>query len=876
MFSVLLTVSDTLQYFKQSIESITEQTIGFEEDIQIIFIDYEHNNESSSIVREYSEKYPENIMVLTKDYLSQTYANNNVYKLLTGEIITIMEGNDYFSRNTFKNVRNFFNKHDNQVNIASIALSNENKVNKEHELNYKYDESRVINLEKEANNPQVNLKSCFIKKSALHNYDYDKKTLFEEETILINQLLLDFPRLGVVSNSTYHMQEQFDIKSFKDKTIKDKKTLKLLNIYKTLIQITKVKFNEIPPFILYTMAYDLQNILKINDLTFLSEEEKKRLWEDLFNLISYLDDENIYENHNIDQVVRSFFIYLKKERYTIEENDNLLVMKADDYEIDNLNKHKIWIDIIEIKDGKLNISGILLSNFSIESLKINLIKEDVNNNKEIIPCKYVHYPQGERENLKFLDIPWRFDFNFDVSLELKDIQHIKTSFEVIFEENGIKTILYPKIEFRITSGMSSLSIYAIKDNFIIFKDSSSISVIPYNSRKMFNFEIKNILKILSSSKKGKFNATLMHLVYLVSYPFMNKKRIWLINDRLDSADDNAKHLFKYACSQNDGITKYFIIDKHSKDLNELKRINKNVITYGSFKHKILYLFCEKRISSFLNEMFYNPFYNEQKDDRQFFCNLVTAPKYFLQHGVISCDLTKHIKRFNHNLSLIVTSSDSERQSFFDLEYNYPKHTVQALGLPRYDTLTRKERQKKILFIPSWRSYLDKDESLLLVSDYYKSIESLLNNEDLRNLLNKTGYELIFKPHPELVKYAEEFNVNDNIKISVEDSFQKLFNTSSLLISDFSSVIFDFSYLKKPVIYYQPNDDYHYDPGYFSYDKMGFGDVIKDENSLIKKIEYYINNNCSMEEKYQERVTTFFKYNDHNNSKRVYDWIKENS
>ena len=35
------------------------------------------------------------------------------------------------------------------------------------------------------------------------------------------------------------------------------------------------------------------------------------------------------------------------------------------------------------------------------------------------------------------------------------------------------------------------------------------------------------------------------------------------------------------------------------------------------------------------------------------------------------------------------------------------------------------------------------------------------------------------------------------------------------------------------------------------------------------------NDCIMEDIYKERVDKFFKYNDKNNSKRVYDWIKEN-
>ena len=57
--------------------------------------------------------------------------------------------------------------------------------------------------------------------------------------------------------------------------------------------------------------------------------------------------------------------------------------------------------------------------------------------------------------------------------------------------------------------------------------------------------------------------------------------------------------------------------------------------------------------------------------------------------------------------------------------------------------------------------------------------------------------------------------------------------------------------------------------------MGFGEVIKKEDDLIKLIKDYLDNDCEMKENYKKRVDKFYKYNDQNNSKRVYDWIYEN-
>ena len=94
-----------------------------------------------------------------------------------------------------------------------------------------------------------------------------------------------------------------------------------------------------------------------------------------------------------------------------------------------------------------------------------------------------------------------------------------------------------------------------------------------------------------------------------------------------------------------------------------------------------------------------------------------------------------------------------------------------------------------------------------------------------------------------------------------------------MITDYSSVAFDFAYNKKPIIYFQYADDYHFHESFFDYDTMGFGEVVSNENDLVDIIEEYLLNNCIMKEEYIKRVDKFYKFKDKNNCKRVYDSIK---
>ena len=248
--------------------------------------------------------------------------------------------------------------------------------------------------------------------------------------------------------------------------------------------------------------------------------------------------------------------------------------------------------------------------------------------------------------------------------------------------------------------------------------------------------------------------------------------------------------------------------------------------------------------------------------------------YFLQHGVIKDNMSSWLRKYDRNPKLIVSSTKDEYESLFDEGYNYGDKVIQLLGLPRYDNLDNSGLKKQIVIMPTWRNYITNRQELLN-SEYFRRFNSLINNKKLIEYARNNDYEIVFKPHPELTPYLNLFDRNDYVQFDLDKKYQDVFNESSLMITDYSSIFFDFSYLRKPLIYYQYANDYHYDAinGYFQYKTMGFGPVIDNEDDLVNKIISYIDNSCEMEEIYRKRVEDVFEYNDHENSKRCYDWIK---
>ena len=135
------------------------------------------------------------------------------------------------------------------------------------------------------------------------------------------------------------------------------------------------------------------------------------------------------------------------------------------------------------------------------------------------------------------------------------------------------------------------------------------------------------------------------------------------------------------------------------------------------------------------------------------------------------------------------------------------------------------------------------------------------------------------PHALMEPYIKEFIQSEHcIYWDSKKLYKDAFAEGNLLITDYSSVAFDFAYLRKPIIYYQFDSEqffaeHTYTKGYYDYYNDGFGEVVDDEEKIVKLIVDYIKCECKLKEIYSDRINSFFKYQDRECCKRVYERIK---
>ncbi|MYW64084.1 glycosyltransferase [Streptomyces sp. SID8379] len=382
------------------------------------------------------------------------------------------------------------------------------------------------------------------------------------------------------------------------------------------------------------------------------------------------------------------------------------------------------------------------------------------------------------------------------------------------------------------------------------------------------------------------------LLRLLTKPLFLGRDIWLFGERGDTAQDNSWHLFRHARTAEKRRGAYYVIRAGSPDRAQLAGLG-HVVAHSSLRHKLLMLHASALINAYDIDTYMLP---DGWDRTRFLKHLnwrVGARRVFLQHGVTDKDVSKGLHRNRTGVDLILAVSRHEAW-FLSEELGY-EGQVEITGFPRFDALVPERGGRRILFMPTWRSYLtvpsySRDgggreakqamRDKLSASSYRRFMVRFLNDPTLLAALERYGYTLEFLPHYEMravvgdmVPDHDRVRVLDQNEISVQDAMRRC----DLFITDWSSTAFDVAYLGTPLVYAQFDaDEYwdgHYQKGYFDARRDGFGPVGETAEEVVGEIIRYIQGGCEREPEYLRRVEKFFEYRDQQNNARVTEAVE---
>jgi len=203
------------------------------------------------------------------------------------------------------------------------------------------------------------------------------------------------------------------------------------------------------------------------------------------------------------------------------------------------------------------------------------------------------------------------------------------------------------------------------------------------------------------------------------------------------------------------------------------------------------------------------------------------------------------------------------------KFGWEDKDIIKINLPRWDKYNSNKKvelisdnnikENSIFIMFTWRD-IKKNKN---ISDYYlKNIMKLIFDENLINNLIKKNATLYLSFHRLINKnyikiYKKKLNSNNSIKLIEQNDIAECLSKSSLAVSDFSSIIFDFMYRSKPFIIYIPDAEDPYLKDIYKKDYYELIDSMKNGtiyfenkyfyiNETVNKIIYYINNNYNLD------------------------------
>jgi CDP-ribitol ribitolphosphotransferase len=225
--------------------------------------------------------------------------------------------------------------------------------------------------------------------------------------------------------------------------------------------------------------------------------------------------------------------------------------------------------------------------------------------------------------------------------------------------------------------------------------------------------------------------------------------------------------------------------------------------------------------------------------------------------VSSKNVAKHYAEgFGINEDKVIATGIPRTDVFFDQEY---QTNVREALYSKYPFLREK---KVIIFAPTFRG--DGQQSAYYPQEYLdlKKLYDSLHDE----------YVFLFKMHPFVKDYWE---IPDRYRdffydLSGYREINDLLFISDILITDYSSVCFEYALLNKSMIFYSPDVEEYIASRDFYYNYYSFipGPLVRTVDELIRTIE---DKQFEME-KLQSFVEYFFDHTDGKSSKRVVDLL----
>lgn len=856
VFSVITPIYNVEEYLEEAIESVINQTIGFKENIQLILVNDGSPDESYKICERYRDEYPDNIVYIKKENGGVSQTRNVGLEHVKGKYIVFLDGDDRWEDTAFKIIEEFFDAHYDEIDLCACRMKYFGDFEKKvHPLDYKYQTgNRIVDLDQEPLYINTTLGNAVFKAASLKDKRFKEDLKYGEDSFLVNTVAAEKRAVGIVADAVfYYRKNNVGGNASVNITRRREWYFDVPRLYyKGLLDYMKEHFGCVPRVFQETVFYDIKwRRYNREAMSKLTDEEKEQHLQLLSEILQDIDDDVIMKSSKINIFRKLYFMNLKYGKNIFSESE----LKKDVYSYNgtrllNLKaKQMVSVRVIDVYDDVLSITGVL--KFSFIGRPYNFYAVDSGNGDKI------YHPVIKKNN--------RWDEKgitgevliegetFNVKIPVKPGSVI--SFYLEMDGNTIR--IRPKVIKK--SGVMSTYNYAYNTfgDYIIRYVDGRFEVLKRGfvsealAERRYRKSIKEKsgpakLKIHDNNKRDKDRIRRARLKKQVAFVTIRSDDCLLDNmDRVYNMLDVPKAI----CAKR----KMAYRADELMEAKELMSTSKVVVTDD-------YLFLMK-----------------QKKKGQKYVQLwhaAGAGKHFGQDATTM--LLDEDAQYHRHYDAVTVASKNIRDVYAQA-FRIPVDRIYATGVARTD-LFFDEEHKEAARKRVYEQYPQlKDKSIILFTPTFRDIPGIRRavydphiDFDKLSAVLKEDQIFVARPHPVMITplVKEEYpNIIEIRDINTND----LMIVSDLLISDYSSTMFEYSLLKKPMAFYCYDfDDYDRD-FYIDFEKELPGPLLRTQEELL---EYLSRGEYPLMKSFEEFHEKYVGACDGHSTERIVELIKQ--
>ncbi len=350
--SVIMPVYNTENYVTHSIESIIKQSIGFENNIELILVNNATEDKSGYICEEYANKYPDNIKyIVLNNNKGPSGARNAGLKEATGKYINYIDSDDLWEDDSLEHLANYLDKHFDEVDVAIGRLHHFDANDNWHILDWRFiEDERIVDIQELPNYIHLHLGSALIKSDVAKMYQHDENVYNAEDMHYLNKIIINSGRYALIKSACY----LYRTRSTGDSTLQNVTTSKrwyintVERVYQYFLDYSMEKWGYVIPYLQYLVMYECQ--WRFNRPISCEEIDESCYKESIKKLLKHIDDEIIMCQKKMWYERKLYAMWLKTDNNISKDE-----FMRDHYELSN----GLHIKSLTIFNNKLHISGFM-------------------------------------------------------------------------------------------------------------------------------------------------------------------------------------------------------------------------------------------------------------------------------------------------------------------------------------------------------------------------------------------------------------------------------------------------------------------------------------------------------------------------------------